>query len=342
VVIGHFGRAHTPLAAKGFEFAQGTAKGSGIRSTGEEEIELIAGCVDTLAPQGDVFDGGPGWLLGQGEGDKAQENAEVEGGGGQSDMPRIPGSSFEPQLQFEGIAGEAAQGESFGEPGEQTPQNEAEGFEVVDGRFQVDGLLDSGRGGLGQREVRILAPGPGNEGQGTGPESLGEPAPGEPKQVAHGVDAQPGERLGEGIIGIEEIQGKGSQEGAFLLGREAVNRGSSTHSLTGDQKRNAARRGDAHHTGQALFFGPGQECRGKARLGVKESLDARCIEENAGLGKEETGCSRRDFGSGRNGESDIHQGCPGGLFEGRRGDTHLEIWAGGPGLGDGMGDANAG
>ena len=79
-MIGHFGRAHTPLAAKGFEFAQGTAKGSGIRATREEEIELIAGCRDTLAPQGDIFDGGPGWLLGQGEGDDAQENAEVEGG----------------------------------------------------------------------------------------------------------------------------------------------------------------------------------------------------------------------------------------------------------------------
>ena len=71
VVIGHFGCAHASFAAKGFEFAQGTAKGSGVRAMGEEEVELIAACRDTLAPQSDVFDGRLGWLLGQGEGDEA-------------------------------------------------------------------------------------------------------------------------------------------------------------------------------------------------------------------------------------------------------------------------------
>ena len=82
-MIGHFGCAHASFAAKGFEFAQGAAKGSGVRAMGEEEVELIAGCRDPLASQGDVFDGRLGWLRGQGEGDEAQENAEVEGGGGQ-------------------------------------------------------------------------------------------------------------------------------------------------------------------------------------------------------------------------------------------------------------------
>ena len=42
VVIENLGSPHPPLAAKGFEFAQGTAEGGGVRAAWKKEVELIA------------------------------------------------------------------------------------------------------------------------------------------------------------------------------------------------------------------------------------------------------------------------------------------------------------
>jgi hypothetical protein len=206
-VVEDFGRPHAPLAAQGFEFAQGTTEGSGVGARGEEEVELVGAPGDALALEGDVFDGGMGGVFGQGQGGHTQQDPKVEGGSGEPDAARIPAASLESQAQVQGFAGQSAQGEAFAESRDQPAQDEPQGFQVIDGRFQIHGFFEPVGGGFGQGGGGALALGAGDQGQRTGPQSLGQAASGESKKIAHGVHTQPGESLGEAVVGVEEVEG---------------------------------------------------------------------------------------------------------------------------------------
>ena len=171
---------------------------------------------------------------------------------------------------------------------------------------------------------------------------MGEAAPGQPKKIAHGVNAQPGEGLGEPVFGIEEVEGKGGEEVALRFGSQAMQRGATAHPVPGGQERGGSGRRDSHHARQPLAFRPRQQCRSKSGLGGEAISDSRCIEEDMAFGKEEPGCARCAFGSGRKGKGDVEQGRPGGAIQGRGSDAYPDLRAGGPRLGDGVGDADSG
>jgi len=160
-MIENLGHAYPPLAANGFEFGQGAAEGGGIGAARQKEIELVGARGDSFAAQGDLLDGGMGSALGEGKGGEPEQNSQVEAGSGEPDAASVLSAAFQTHPQIQGTAGQTAQGKPFAKPGDQPAQDEAQGFEVIDGIFEIDGLLDSSRGGLGEGGVGILTPGPG-------------------------------------------------------------------------------------------------------------------------------------------------------------------------------------
>jgi hypothetical protein len=164
--------------------------------------------------------------------------------------------------------------EPLDEAREETLEHEQERLEAALRRFEVDRLGELAIARLGQRRLDRFAARDPPQRERVGTEPRRESAAWQREQVAHGVDAEARERVGERVIGVEQVDRQRSEERALALGGEREDaparvcvgtrraRGEPAHR----DLRHAARRGDRDVGGQSERERARGERAGEARF----------------------------------------------------------------------------
>ena len=220
MVVGGFGRADPFGSADRAEFGEGLIEFARTRSSWQEEIELLSSEGYALAGKGDPVDcccRGAGF---ERQTQQSEQHAFVLTGRGHADPPMSSRTAFELQVEVQFRAAQGTEHEALGQARDQSTEHEGEGLEAFDRSFEVEAFFEGMDSRLGQRRFLLLSTRPSDQGEEVWSQTCCEVAPRQAQQVADAMDTEAGERLGTSVVGIEQVDGKGREEGELVFGEE--------------------------------------------------------------------------------------------------------------------------
>ena len=328
MVVGDLGGADALAAAQGRELGEGAAERGGGGARGAEEVELVEGQGASLGLERGGDDRGRGRAGFEAAAHQTHEHAQVERRRGEADATCVAPAPLEREHEAELGAGEPARLEPREQAREQALEHEAQRLELLHRELEVDGFEKTCRLGDGQRQLRLFAARERDQPQHGRAQARAESAARELQQIAQRAHAQTRERLGQGVVRIEQIDGQRRQPGALgARGQHAdlpgPRRGGGEPAR--GEVRHAARRGEGDAAGQPERARPRGERGAETGLGAKQRGDPRGIEQHGGFAGVGPRGARSEHGPRRAAERRVEQRIARGLLEGRREDAHPQL-----------------
>jgi hypothetical protein len=155
VGIDEFGRTGFGFADAGADLGEGEFETFGFGGGRSVEVVLDVAGLDGIDAKGKSGDGGSGWMGFEIELEEAPERAVIAGGDGKLEGAKVRIGAFEDQVEADLGSGHGLAMEALAEILEVAGEEEGEGFEVVEGMFEIE---MSGVIGAGGSEVEGALP----------------------------------------------------------------------------------------------------------------------------------------------------------------------------------------